>query len=226
MVTIAELERSPESIASVIEHTNVEPTATEAEIEQLAADATTYGFGAVVVVPYHVPLVAELVDDDIAVVPVIGFPYGLQNTAAKRAELKPLLEYSDEVDMVIDRTAFANGNYEAVVDDIRAVNELAGDRPLKCIIETPELEPEAIKTAAELVEQAGAQVVKTAVGYSGPTDPAAVRAIDTAVSDHMGIKASGGISTFTQAKEMIQAGATRIGASSGVEIMDSITNQS
>lgn len=97
-----------------------------------------------------------------------------------------------------------------------------GDRPLKCIIEAPTLHPDPIRRAAALVVEGGADFVKTAVGYDGPSDPAEIRAIAEVVSDDMGIEASGGIASFEAVLAMIEAGATRIGTSSGEEIMASL----
>lgn len=221
MDTTTELEANPRQIVSLIEHTNVDPDATETAIRQLATEVREYSFHSAVVVPYHVPLVAEVLDEAAAVTAVVGFPYGVQSTAAKVAEVEDL-PAADEIDMVINRTAFTAGDHETVVDDIRAVVDAAGDRPVKCIIESPALSETEIKTAATLVEEAGADFVKTAVGYDGPADPVEVAAIDAAVSDQMGIKASGGIGSFSDAMEMVAAGATRIGASSGVAIAESV----
>ncbi len=216
------LEDDPEAIASVIEHTDVDPTATEAEVRTLCREVTDYGFRAAVVVPYHAPLAADLLDGRADVVAVIGFPYGVQNTEAKLAEARPLLDHADEFDMVMNRTAFANGDDDLVVRDVRAVKEAIGDRPLKCIIESPDLTPEEIRRAARLVADGGTDFVKTAVGYDGPTDPSHIEVMRDAVGPDVGLKASGGIGTFADAREMVAAGATRIGASASVEIYESI----
>jgi deoxyribose-phosphate aldolase len=212
------LRDDPESVASIIDHTNVDPAATEDEIRELCREVTEYGFCSAVVVPYHAALASELVGEAANVVAVIGFPYGIQNSAAKRAEIEALLEYADEIDMVMNRTAFANGDEEAVVEDVRAVAEAVGDRTLKCIIESPALSVPEIRRAAALAEEGGADFVKTAVGYDGPTDPREVEAIREGVGSDTAIKASGGIGSFEEVLEMVAAGASRIGASSGVEI--------
>jgi len=215
------LRDDPETVASIIDHTNVDPTATEAEIRELCAEVREYGFCSAVVVPYHARLADELVGDDANVVVVVGFPYGIQNSAAKRAEIEALTGYVDEFDMVMNRTAFANGDETAVVEDVEAVKEAVGDRTLKCIIESPTLSRSEIRRAASLAESGGADFVKTAVGYDGPTDPAEVEAIRDGVGPNTGIKASGGIGSFEEVLEMVSVGATRIGASSGVEIYES-----
>ena len=215
------LRERPTSVASIIDHTNVDPAATEAEIRQLCSEVLEYEMCSAVVVPYHAPLAAELVGDRANVAAVIGFPYGTQPTAAKCAEARAMLEYVDELDVVMDRTAFANGDDERVRADVSAVVEAAGDVPVKCIVESPTLSTEATARAARLVEAGGADFVKTAVGYDGPTDPADVAAIADAVDDGTEIKASGGIGSFEAALEVVEAGATRIGASSGVAICES-----
>ncbi|MFO7925463.1 MAG: deoxyribose-phosphate aldolase [Halobacteriota archaeon] len=215
------LRDDPESVVSIIEHTNVDPAATEAEIRTLCEEVLEYGFRSAVVVPYHVELAQGILGDRANVVAVIGFPYGIQNSTAKRAEADALLEHADELDMVMNRTAFANGDDESVVEDVRAVKDAIDDRTLKCIIESPTLSPEEIRHAATLVEEGGAEFVKTAVGYDGPTDPVEIEAIRGGLDSDTEIKASGGISSFEEVLEMVEAGATRIGASSGVEIYES-----
>jgi deoxyribose-phosphate aldolase len=220
MTLADDLREEPRRVASLIEHTNVDPAATREEIRTLCREVAEYDFRAAVVVPYHAALASELLGDRAAVVAVVGFPYGVQNTAAKRAEAEALLDHVDELDVVMHRTAFANRDDEAVLDDVRAVREVAADASLKYIVETPALSPDEIRRAARLVERGGADVVKTAVGYDGPTDPDAVRAIRDAVGPDVGVKASGGIGDFETVLEMVEAGATRIGASSGVEIVD------
>ena len=217
-----ELLADPGRIASIIDHTNVEPDATEDDIHELCAEVRKYGFCSAVVVPYHVELAAELVGDIANVVTVIGFPYGVQNTRAKQIEVEALTDSADELDMVMNRTAFANDDATYVRQDISAIREVAGEKTLKCIIESPTLSDAEIRYAAELVAEAGADFVKTAVGYEGGCDPTEVRAMREAVGPGVGVKASGGIHSFEEALEMVEAGATRIGASSGVDIVESI----
>jgi deoxyribose-phosphate aldolase len=214
------LRAEPARVASIIDHTNVDPTATEAAIRTLCSEVLDYGFRSAVVVPYHAPLASDLLAGEANVVAVIGFPYGIQNSAAKRSEVEALREHVDEFDMVMNRTAFANGDHELVVDDVEAVKEAVDEKTLKCIIESPALTRSEIRRAAELVEDGGADFVKTAVGYDGPTEVDEIAAIRDAVGPDTEIKASGGIDTFDEALEMVAAGATRIGASSGVAIYE------
>jgi deoxyribose-phosphate aldolase len=222
MTLAEELRENPERVASLIEHTNVDPAATRDEIRTLCDEVLEYGFRAGVVVPYHAGFARECLGDRATVVAVVGFPYGVQNAAAKRTEAEELLDDVDELDLVMHRTAFANRDDETVVEDVRAVSDRCGETTLKCIIEAPALSEEEIRRTAGLVEQGGADVVKTAVGYDGPTDPGAVRTIRETVGPDVGIKASGGIDDFETALAMVEAGATHIGASAGVEIVGSI----
>lgn len=219
---IDELRADPKRIASIIEHTNVEPDATEADIRKLCGEVREYGFCSATVVPYHAELAADLVGNVANVVVVIGFPYGVQNTRAKQIEAEAVIDHADEFDMVMNRTAFANGDTEYVLHDISAMKETVGENTLKCIIESPALSETEIRTAAKLVAEAGADFVKTAVGYKGGCDPTEVRAMREAVGPNVGVKASGGIHSFKEALEMVEAGATRIGASASVEIVESI----
>lgn len=217
-----ELRANPEKVTSLIDHTNVDADATEAAIHKLCKEVQEYEFCSAVVVPYHAELAAELLGDDANVVVVIGFPYGVQNSRAKVAEVEAVIEYADELDMVMNRPAFANDDEDAVVKDIMAVKDAVGAKTLKCIIESPALSPAEIRSAARLVKEGGADFVKTAVGYEGSCDPEEVEILRETVGRDMGVKASGGIHSFEQVVEMVAAGATRIGASAGVEIVESI----
>lgn len=212
---------SPGDIAGIIDHTNVDPRSTVAEVDALCDAVRDRGFRSAVVLPYHVEHAHDRLAGTAAVVTVVGFPYGVQPTPAKVAEVEAADPYVDEVDMVMHRTAFANDDRGAVADDVAAVKAAVGDRPLKCIIETPALDPDEIRTAAGLVEAGGADVVKTAVGYDGPADPTEVSLIRETVGSDVGIKASGGIDDFETAMAMVEAGATRNGASAGEAIVDS-----
>jgi len=217
----ATLRETPERVAELIDHTNAEPDSTAAEIRQLCDEVLAYDLNAACVVPYHAELAADVLGDEADVVVVVGFPYGVQNSRAKRAEVEELLTHADELDVVMNRTAFANGDDEYVVNDIRTVKQAVGEQTLKCIIESPTLSDAEIRHAAELVDEGGADFVKTAVGYEGGCDVAEVRAMREAAGPHVEVKASGGIGSFEAALEMVEAGATRIGASSGDDIVES-----
>lgn len=206
------------AVAARIEHTAVGPDVTTADARTLANEVNVYGFRAAVVTPYHVGTVRELLDDDRLLVTVIGYPYGIGPTAAKLAEFEAVADGVDEVDLVMNRIAFADGDTDAVVADIAAVGEAVGDRPLKVIIETPVLSTFEIANAAELAVEAGADVVKTAVGYDGPAAARHVSLIRETVGDAVGVKASGGIRTYGDLCEMVDAGADLVGTSSGIDI--------
>ncbi len=207
-----------------IEHTNVNPNCREENVRKLCKEAIRFNFHSVVVLPYYVKLARKLLEGtDIKVCTVIGFPYGIQNTKAKLAELEEVINFVDEIDTVMNRPAFKNGDYELVIKDVKALVNACNPvgKKVKVIIETPELSLDEIKTAARLVMEAGADFVKTAVGLKGPTRIEHVEAIKAVVGDSLGIKASGGIRTYRQALAMINTGATRIGSSHGVEIIES-----
>ncbi len=217
-----EIIQSPKRIASCIEHTNVKVESTRKDVEKLCKEVLKYGFRAAVTLPYHAKLARKLLKDKASVVTVVGFPYGIQPTPAKVAEVEEVYEYVDEIDMVFNRTAFLNKDYSTVVKDIRAVVRAAKPKPVKVIIETPTLSRKQVEEATRLVVRARAAFVKTAVGYKGPARVEDVKVMKKVVGEKLGIKASGGIKSFEQAINMIKAGATRIGTSSGVEIMKSI----
>ncbi len=205
-------------VAAHIEHTAVGPEVSSADARTLANEVNIYGFRSAVVTPYHVETVANLLEDEQLLVTVIGYPYGIEPTAAKVAEFEGVAEYVDEVDLVMNRIAFIDGDQEVIVDDIATINEVIGDRPLKVIIESPLLSSYEIETASQLALDGGANVVKTAVGYDGPAATSHVELIRKTVGDAAAVKASGGIRTYSDVIAMLEAGADYIGTSSGVEI--------
>lgn len=206
------------AVAGRIEHTAVGPDVTTTDARALANEVNIYGFRSAVVTPYHVETVADILDEGRLLVTVIGFPYGIEPTAAKVAEFEAVAGAVDEVDLVMNRIAFADGAHDVVVADIKAVRSAIGDRLLKVIIETPVLSSFEITEAATLAVDGGADVVKTAVGYDGPAASSHVEAIRAAVGDDVAVKASGGIRTYSDVLAMFEAGADYIGTSSGVDI--------
>jgi deoxyribose-phosphate aldolase len=219
MEIVKEIIERPERIASYIEHTNVKVESTKKDIEKLCKEVLKYKFYGAVVLPYHVKLVKRILKDKAKVITVIGFPYGIQNTKAKIAEIENVFKYVDEFDMVMNRNAFFNKDYAYVVKDIKSVVDAAKPKIVKVIIETPSLTSKQIKIASRLVIEGNAHFVKTAVGYSGPARVEDVKIIRSVVKDKIKIKASGGIKDFKKALEMIKAGANRIGSSHGVDII-------
>ena len=213
------------AIASLIDHTLLRPEATSAEIRKVCAEAREYGFSSVCVNPYWVPLVtSELAGSAVKVCAVVGFPLGANATAIKVAETESAVRAgAQEIDMVINVGELRGGNFEAVRADIRAVVNAAnaGNAIVKVILETALLNDEQKTIACQLAKEAGAAFVKTSTGFStgGATahDVALMRRV---VGDSMGVKASGGIRTLEDLKAMVAAGASRIGASASVKIVE------
>lgn len=209
------------AIRTYIDHTLLKPDATPEQIRRLCTEADENGFASVCVNPAYVPLAAELLKDSaVNVCTVIGFPLGMNATTIKAAEaLKAVQDGADELDMVIQVGQLKSGNLAYVEDDIRAVVEAGGGRLVKVIIETALLTDEEKVTACQLAQRAGADFVKTCTGFSGGAasvhDIALMR---KTVGPNMGVKASGGVRDYASAVALIEAGATRIGTSSGVAI--------
>lgn len=209
------------AIRTYIDHTLLKPNATPEQIRQLCAEADENGFASVCVNPAYVPLAAQLLKDSaVRVCTVIGFPLGMNATAIKAAEARQaVLDGADELDMVIQVGQLKSGNLQYVEDDIRAVVEAGGGKLIKVIIETALLTDEEKVVACQLAQKAGADYVKTCTGFSGGAanvhDIALMR---QTVGPDMGVKASGGVRDYASAVALIEAGATRIGTSSGVAI--------
>jgi len=212
----------------MIDHTNLRPEATREQIVRLCREAREHGFFAVVVNPDHVKLAVEELDQrGVRVATVIGFPLGATLTSVKRFEANETLRLgAREIDMVLNLGALKSGNREHALDDIRAVAEVTHDHGalLKVILETGLLTDDEKKLACELSVTAGADYVKTSTGFLGGgaivTDVTLMRQV---VGPKLGVKASGGIRTAATALAMIAAGASRIGTSSGIEIVQEWT---
>lgn len=211
------------NIAGMIDHTLLKPDAVEADITKLAEEAKTYHFASVCVNPAWVKRCAELLaGTDVKVCTVIGFPLGATTSSVKAFETKDaIVNGATEVDMVINVGALKDGNDELVLKDIQAVVDAAEGKALvKVIIETCLLTDEEKVRACKLAVQAGADFVKTSTGFStGGATPEDVALMRTTVGDNVGVKASGGVRSLEDLERMVQAGANRIGASSGVKIM-------
>lgn len=206
-----------------IDHTLLKPDATEEQINQIIEDAKTYQFASVCVNPYWVNHCYDrLKETNVKVCTVIGFPLGTSTTSIKVAETKEAIQSgAEEVDMVINIGALKMNDDETVKNDILAVVNAAKDKALvKVIIETALLNNDEKKRACQLALEAGADFVKTSTGFlGGGATVEDVKLMRQTVGDHMGVKASGGIRDRKTAEAMIAAGATRIGASSGVSIV-------
>ncbi len=211
-------------IARLIDHTLLKPDATQAQIAQLCHEARKYSFAAVCVNPTHVKLCADLLKgSDVAVCTVVGFPLGATPPEVKAYEAQQAIDDgATEVDMVINVGALKGGEYDLVERDISMVTRTCHNNRALCkvIIEAALLtEQEKIK-ACELSKKAGADYVKTSTGFGpGGATVADVALMRRVVGSEMGIKAAGGIRSFADAKGMVDAGATRIGASAGIRIV-------
>lgn len=205
-----------------IDHTILKPETTKEQVAQILAEAKVYDFASVCVNPTWVSFAAqELKDSDVKVCTVIGFPLGANTPALKAFETKDAIENgADEIDMVINIGALKSKNDELVLEDIKAVVEASGDKLVKVIIETCLLTEEEKIKACQLSKEAGADFVKTSTGFStGGATVEDVALMRKTVGPDMGVKASGGARSYEDAIAFIEAGATRIGASSGVAIM-------
>lgn len=211
-------------IAKLIDHTILKPEATKEQIKRLCEEAKEYGFASVCVNSSYVSYCAELLNDsDVAVCTVIGFPFGAMSTVGKAAETRQaVIDGADEVDMVIHVGMLKSGDLEYVENDIRAVVEAAGNAILvKVILENCLLNKEEIVTACEICKKAGADFVKTSTGFStGGALEEDVLLMRKTVGEEMGVKAAGGIRSAEAAGKMIEAGANRIGTSSGIKIVE------
>lgn len=212
----------------MIDHTLLKPTATRGDIERLCREGMKYGFKSVVVNPTHVPLVAQLLKgSDVKVCSVASFPFGTTFPEVKAFEAEKAVENgAHEVDMVINLSALKSGDHELVRKDIQGVVNVKrsrGDLVVKVIIETGYLTDEEKVTACRLAEEAGADFVKTSTGLVDGATVEDVRLIRKTVGRDMGVKASGGIRSLKQALAMIEAGANRIGTSSGVAIIEELS---
>ncbi|MCM3725179.1 deoxyribose-phosphate aldolase [Neobacillus cucumis] len=211
------------NIAAMIDHTLLKPDATKKQIEILCQEARDHKFFSVCVNPAWVSTAKELLNGSgVKICTVIGFPLGATTTETKAFETKNVIDLgADEVDMVIPIGALKDGNDQLVEQDIHAVVEAAKDRALtKVIIETNLLTDEEKKRACELAVKAGADFVKTSTGFSGGGATAEdIALMRQTVGPNIGVKASGGVRSTQDALRLIEAGATRIGASASVAII-------
>jgi len=210
------------NIAKMIDHTLLKADATEAQIRKLCAEAKEYGFASVCVNSCYAALASkELEGSDVKTCCVVGFPLGAMQTQAKAFEAaQAAKDGAQEIDMVIQIGALKDGRDDAVQEDIAAVVEAAKPAIVKVIIETCLLTEEEKVRACTLAEKAGAAFVKTSTGFStGGATAEDVALMRRTVGDRMQVKAAGGIHTREEALAMIEAGADRLGASSGVAIV-------
>lgn len=218
------------NITGLIDHTLLKQDATKKQIETLCEEARTYEFASVCVNPTWVQYSAQLLKGSpVKVCTVIGFPLGANTSAVKAFETTNAIENgAEEIDMVINVGALKDQDYTLVQKDIEAVVEAAkGKAIVKVILETCLLTDEEIAKASELSKAAGADFVKTSTGFStGGATVSAVKIMRKAVGPELGVKASGGVRNLQDVEAMVEAGATRIGASSGVQIAQGLESNS
>ncbi|MBM7652426.1 deoxyribose-phosphate aldolase [Neobacillus cucumis] len=213
------------NIAQMIDHTLLKADASEAEVRKLLEEAKQFKFASVCLNPTWVKTAAEFLSEtpEVKVCTVIGFPLGATTSEVKAFETKNAIDNgATEVDMVINIGALKDGQYDVVEKDIKAVVEAAKGKALtKVIIETCLLTEEEIVKACELAVKAGADFVKTSTGFStGGATVEDVALMRKTVGPEIGVKASGGVRSLEDAEAVMKAGANRIGASSGVKIMN------
>ncbi|MDH6680430.1 deoxyribose-phosphate aldolase [Rhodococcus sp. LBL1] len=226
---MSDIALSRSHVAAMIDHTLLDPTASDADVRALVDEARELGVYAVCVSPSMLPL---RIDDPNGPVlaTVVGFPSGKHHSLVKGAEARLAVDQgAAEIDMVIDIGAAVAGEYNAVLADILTVREAIGPNPvLKVIIESAALSDEAIVETCRAAERAGANFVKTSTGFhpAGGASTRAVRLMAQTVGGRLGVKASGGIRTADDALAMIDAGATRLGLSRTRAVLDGLPDHS
>ncbi len=213
---------SGNEIARRIDHTMLKPDATRAELVKLCEEARAHHFASVCINTMWVTLAVELLKGSgVMTICVVGFPLGAATTRAKAAETREAIANgAAEIDMVINIGLLKGGEHDKVFDDIRGVVDASSGRPVKVILETHMLNREQKIAACAISRAAGAAFVKTSTGFSGGgATEEDIRLMRQTVGPEMGVKASGGVRTADDARKMIAAGATRLGASASVAIV-------
>jgi len=214
-----------EELAGKIDLTILSPLAGRTNIEELADRAVVYPFATLCVPPCHVGLAARLlIKTPIKVSTVAGFPLGYDRTDVKiMSALKAVEDGAAEVDMVMNQSAFHGGEYASVEDEISALVSAIPDTRVKVIIETCYLDDKQKARALEIIINAGAHFIKTSTGFGKAGAAVAdVRLLSRLAGGRAGVKAAGGIKTLEEAMTMLKAGATRLGTSSGMEIVGAL----
>lgn len=231
-----QLSLDPSKLAAYIDHTYLKPDATPAIIQALCEEAAQFGFYSVCVNGRWVSLCRELLDvlnkgktSQVGISAVCGFPLGAQSSSVKAYEAaRAVDDGATEIDMVITIGSLLSGDSKAVADDIRAVvAAVEGQAIVKVIMETGMLTDEQKRLGCRLAEQAGAHYVKTSTGFGpGGATKEDILLMRQSISAAIGVKASGGVRDYSTALTMIQAGATRIGTSSGAAIVQGSSGSS
>lgn len=214
---------TPTELATYIDHTLLAPEATSADLQRLCDEAATFGVAAICVSPSLLPLGGLQLPTSIATACVVGFPSGAHHPLVKATEAQQAYEHgADEIDMVINLGNVRNENWVEVREDIAAVRSVIPNTViLKVIIESAALTDDEIVRCCTIAVEAGAQFVKTSTGFhkAGGATAKAVKLMRQTVGPDVGVKASGGIRSFNDAMAMIEAGASRIGASATAAIL-------
>ncbi len=216
------------NINKYVEHTLLKPDAKKADLDKLLREAIDYNFLGVCVNPINVKYAKKvLLGTNVKVVTVVGFPLGANLSLIKAQEAQnAIIDGADEIDMVMNISALKDENDTYVLNDIQEVVKASKDNPVKVIIETDLLSKEEITKAVHLVGVSGAKFVKTSTGFVKNGLGAKVEDVklmfEIAQKYNILVKASGGIKTFEDAKKLIEAGAARLGTSSGVQIMQGV----
>lgn len=211
-----------ENLAAYIDHTLLDVSAGATDIEQLCRDAVEHGFASVCVHPCHVAHAAELLFSEKPMVcSVVGFPSGATMAEVKMLEaMRAVAKGAQEIDMVVNIGALKSGDRKTFLNDIFMTVQGAGHVPVKAIIETGLLDDDQKKLACELAVTAGASFVKTCTGFGpGCANVDDIKLMRSVVGNAAGVKASGGIKTYEQACDLIEAGATRLGTSSSISLV-------
>ncbi|NIZ40373.1 deoxyribose-phosphate aldolase [Entomospira entomophila] len=214
-----------QSIAKMIDHTLLKPDATSDQIMKLCQEAMQYNFASVCINPHWIPLAKETItQDDVKICTVVGFPLGANSTKTKVVETQDAIKMgAEEIDMVLNISKVKEGDFIYVEDEIKQVVQASAGHIVKVILETCLLTEEEIITACQSCIQAGAQFVKTSTGFS--TRGATVEDVllmKKTVGDHCEVKAAGGVRTMSDMMKMIKAGASRIGTSAGVSLIQNL----
>ena len=207
------------------DHTMLAPQATSTDIDKLIKEAIKYDFKSVCIAPSYIKYAKEqLAKTDVLICTVIGFPLGYNATSVKVYETKIALDHgADEIDMVINIGRFKNKEYEYVLNEIKAIKEGCDNKVLKVIVETALLTNQEIKTITEIVLKSGADFIKTSTGFSfRGASFEDVEIMKSIAQDKLLIKASGGIKTGEDALKMIKLGASRLGTSKTVQIIEEL----
>lgn len=210
-------------INEYIDHTNLKNNGVIEDIKKLCEEAKKYSFKSVCVYPYYISYASELLkDSDVLVCTVIGFPSGMSTTESKVFETRDaLIKGADEIDMVINVAALKNKDYDYLKNEIACIKEVVGNNVLKVIIETCLLTSDEIIKITEICNEVNVDFIKTSTGFSEyGARIEEVELINKYKKNNISIKASGGIKNYEDAIKMINVGATRIGTSNGVSIVE------